>query len=103
MILKFRNNSKEFGVSWEYIDGIERINIRDIEKETRQDKRFTPDYYIQILDDNKNVVEDFNNYKYIFAELKEEKGKNRGVMVTICTNMVVYLLNDEGKTIENLR
>ncbi len=98
MIIKMRTQ-ENCNEGWLIIADVETVSYRVISKSDRQNERFHPDYYVQALDRNGRVDETLGmeEYKYITASLKEE-GKYR----TICSNMVVYLLNDEGKTVERL-
>ena len=101
MILKIRTmcNAEP---SWTILANIKNVTYRKINKEDREHKRFAPDYYIKALDRNSKIDITMLDYIYVTAERPETERRNWGGIVTICSNMVIYLLNDEGKTIERI-
>ena len=95
MILKF-STMISGKPSWSMVSNIEDIDYRRIEKEVRQDKKFAPDYYVCALDDKSRIDESNQDYVCITAFRKNKTA------VVICSNLTVYLLNDEGRTIEHI-
>lgn len=97
MILKFMNNG-QYQTGWEMMDYISSLKYSSITKEQRQEANLYVNYYIQLLDKDGRVEETVENYKYI----QIWNNKNTDEPFCIVTNMPVYLLNDEGKTIEKI-
>jgi hypothetical protein len=82
--------------SWSLIDDVENIDYREIDKETRQNSKFTPNYYIAALNKEGRIDENNQNYSYITAF------KRNKTFISICSNMILYILNDQGQTIEKI-
>ena len=76
---------------WKFIDNIEQVDFRVISKDEQQNPEFHPTYYISDNLDKKTEV-----YRFIILTT------TTGAMLSICTNLAVYLLNNEGKTIERI-
>jgi hypothetical protein len=95
MILKFRTMIGG-EPSWSIISDIDTVDYRRIPKTDRTHPNFSPDYYVMDLGKNGKINESNQDYIYVTACTKKHIG------VTICSNMVIYLLNDEGKTIERI-
>ncbi len=81
--------------NWQIIGEIESIGYRRIDKKTRLSEKFHPDFYVMALDNKGKINESIVDFVYVYAT---QKGK----VVTICSNMAIYLLNDDGKTIEKI-
>jgi len=100
MILKLRVNGM-FGEAWELIENISSVRHQPINKQQRQKRNIDTDLmlndYIQRLDKNGKILEDAEYYNHITAWLR-----NNDKPMNFVTNLVVYLLNDEGKTIERI-
>lgn len=94
MILKIRTVYAD-QYYWKLLDNITEVNSRVVNKETRQNEKFQPDMYIQAIDEYGRVDQNNDAFKYIWCV------KN-GETYTICTNLIVYVLNDAGKTIEKI-
>lgn len=82
--------------NWSIEGDIDRVQYRRIDKEIRQNQKFCPDYYVQALNKNRQIDETMKDYLYVTAVKKD------GRLINICSNMAIYLLNDDGKTIEKL-
>jgi transposase len=82
--------------SWSIIADIESVDYRRISKADRQDSKFNPDYYVQALTKDGRIDEENQDYIYVVAYRNDQSAK------TICSNMVIYLLNEKGETIERL-
>lgn len=97
MIIKVRTqiNAQD---SWSIFSNIKSVDYWGIKKAQRQSEEVKPDIYVQALDRNGKIdeSEDRENYIWVTA-IKEDD-----TVLTICSNLAVYLLNDEGKTIEHL-
>lgn len=95
MILKY-NIDSGFGESWEIRDKVENINYSRPSKEERQAILSEPNRYIQEIV-NGRINEKNQKYVYAVATLN-----NSDKYFSILSNKQVYLLSDEGKTIERL-
>ena len=94
MILKMQVNVPQRG--WEVISDITSYRFFPTTKEEGRNRKGLNDY-IQALDEFGNVDEKLKEYKYIQAWTKRSSEP-----LNIVTNMIVYVLNDEGKTIEKI-
>jgi hypothetical protein len=95
MIIKLRTQINGQN-SWSIFSNIKSIDWWELKKEQRQGENFRPDTYIQALDKNDRVDETLFPFVWVTA-IKEDN-----TILTFCSNMVIYLLNDEGKTIERI-
>jgi len=98
MILKLRTvefRTKKFRAGWELISDITSFRYAKVDKE--DEKNFTLNSSIRSLDKNGRADEKNTNYVYIQAWHKRSSEP-----LNIITNMVAYMLNDEGKTIERI-
>jgi hypothetical protein len=96
MILKFAIDSG-FGRSWELIDDVVQINYSFPTKEQRQGILSEPNRYIQEINEKNGKLTLNQRYVYVIATLN---GKDK--YFSLISNLNVYLLNSEGKTIERL-
>ena len=101
MILKLRINTihdKDWGKGWELISDITSFRYSKVNKEFREKKDLRLNDYIQWRDKEGKVDKINQNYVYIQAWHKRAIDEP----INIVTNMPVYMLNDEGKTIEKI-
>ena len=102
MILKMLVNGM-FGSTWEIISGITSFKYSHLTEKQLDDVDKDPmkhdlNDYITAVDDDGNEVKGFrDSYVYLQAWYGKDRPMN------IVTNMPVYILNDEGKTIERIR
>jgi len=83
--------------AWSIISGITSITHARITKAQRQNPNLIINECVQALDDVGRVDEQFQSYELVQAW----HGRNSDP-INIITNMPVYLLNDEGKTVEKI-
>lgn len=95
MIVKLRTNNIS-RYEWTVIDKVDTVNWKFIDTETRQNKNFEPDYYIQEQNNNGTINE--KNTRFAFMTLIMQNGEIK----TISSNETIFLLNDEGKTIDKI-
>ncbi len=95
MILKMQVNLV-YERGWEVISDITSYRYFPTTKEEGR-KRKGLNEYIQALDKSGKVDEGVKGYKYIQAWHKRSSEP-----LNIVTNMIAYVLNDEGKTIERI-
>ena len=81
---------------WEIISDITTYRYFPTTKEKGRKRKGLNDY-IQARDESGNIDEEVKNYRYIQAWHKRSSEP-----LNIVTNMIVYVLNDEGKTIERI-
>lgn len=99
MIVKFQVNLVHqcgWESGWEVISDITSYRYFPITKEEGRNRKGLNDY-IQALDESGKVDEKVKIYKYVQAWHKRNSEP-----INIVTNMVIYVLNDEGKTIERI-
>jgi len=86
---------------WEMISDVTSFRYMILDKDEVQDKekidKLKINDFIQLLDKNGEIDYKFNSYVYIQAWHKRD-----GDPLNIVTNLVAYILNDEGKTIERI-
>lgn len=102
MILKMLVNGM-FGRTWEIISGITSFRYRHLNEKQLINIEKNPDKYdlndfIQATDDNGKTEKGF---KDTYVYFQGWYGKDRPI--NIVSNLPVYILNDEGKTIESIR
>ena len=95
MILKYLTDDS-YQRGGERISDITSIRYCSITKEQRKNNKGL-NGYIQARDESGKVDEKVLKYKYVQAWHKRSSEP-----INIVTNMLVYLLNDEGKTIEKI-
>lgn len=98
MIVKMRNVAVSApGHSWTIFDDVERVTHRPISAEVSEnEEQFHPDYFVQARTVDNEVDKTMKDYVYITCAMRDDS------VINICTNMVVYILNDEGKTVEKI-
>ncbi len=103
MILKLRVNGMFNRQAWELIENISSARHSVLSKESKKEidgnGDITLNDYIERLDGNGVAYKDIpiDNYRIITVWFH---GKDEPM--NIVTNLVAYLLNDEGKTIERI-
>lgn len=96
MILKFKTYQMS-NEAWHIISEITNVCHARITKEQRQNPNLIVNDVVQALDDNGRINEQFQTYILVQAWHKRNSDP-----INIITNMPVYLLNDEGKTVERI-
>ncbi len=98
MILKMRvvRHHLKHVYGWEFISDITSFIYSKIEKEEIDAKKGINSYEQSV--DKKGVVDKLNN-QYVFIQAWH---KRSDTPINIVTNLVVYMLTDEGKTIERI-
>lgn len=100
MILKMRicqYQFQKYSLGWELISEITSFRYSKISKEEKQNKELHLNSCIESLDNNGRV--DIKNNDYIYVQAWHKRSAEP---LNIISNMLVYMLNDEGKTIERL-
>lgn len=96
MIVKFRANGA-FGECWEFVFDVTSFSHSKINKEQRESGDILANDYIQRRDRDGKIEEGAVDYIYFQAWHTRSLDP-----INIITNMPVYILNDEGKTVEKV-
>lgn len=81
--------------NWKFVPDVEEFDYEWISKTEKQNIISEPNLYIQATNELGKMDENNQRYVYGIATL-------RGRYFSVISNLTVYLLNDEGKTIERI-